>query len=329
MPTWRNFSANVLALLSETVDRLAALLGALEGEPAPLDGGITNRNYRARFGGRDVVCGCRARTPSCSGSTAGRARGEPLRGRGRRRARGGGAARRPALPGHRASSRAPTMERGGAARAGGAGRGRRARCARSTAASRSAPRFAAFRIVEDYAAKATRARGGEVPAAYERAAARPRRGSRRRCAGARARAGPLPQRPAGRQLHPLRGRHPDRRLGVRGDGRPLLRPRQLRRQQRARRAPRRRRCLTAYFGEPPTAAPARRAAPDALHVRLPRGDVGRSCRAPLSDLDFDFAGYAAKHFERLADGRSRPALRGPARGGRRCRELSCPTRPAA
>jgi thiamine kinase-like enzyme len=44
-----------LALLSETTDRLTSLLGRLEGEPTPLDGGITNRNYRARFGGTDVV----------------------------------------------------------------------------------------------------------------------------------------------------------------------------------------------------------------------------------------------------------------------------------
>ena len=27
------------------------MLGAPEGEPAPLEGGITNRNFRARFGG--------------------------------------------------------------------------------------------------------------------------------------------------------------------------------------------------------------------------------------------------------------------------------------
>lgn len=31
------------------------MLGALEVDPSPLEGGITNRNYRARFGGSDVV----------------------------------------------------------------------------------------------------------------------------------------------------------------------------------------------------------------------------------------------------------------------------------
>jgi thiamine kinase-like enzyme len=40
------------------VDALRALqpqLGPPESEPVPLDGGITNRNYRVRFGGRDCV----------------------------------------------------------------------------------------------------------------------------------------------------------------------------------------------------------------------------------------------------------------------------------
>jgi thiamine kinase-like enzyme len=41
--------------LQPFVDRLEPLLGPLEGEPEPLEGGITNRNYRATFGGRDHV----------------------------------------------------------------------------------------------------------------------------------------------------------------------------------------------------------------------------------------------------------------------------------
>jgi len=44
-----------LALTANTVKRLASQLGALEGVPVPLDGGLTNHNYRARFGGREVV----------------------------------------------------------------------------------------------------------------------------------------------------------------------------------------------------------------------------------------------------------------------------------
>jgi hypothetical protein len=41
--------------LKEIIGRLEPLLGPSDGEPAPLDGGITNRNYRARLGGEDHV----------------------------------------------------------------------------------------------------------------------------------------------------------------------------------------------------------------------------------------------------------------------------------
>jgi thiamine kinase-like enzyme len=41
--------------LIKIVDRLAARLGPVAGEPEPLDGGITNRNFRVRFGDRDCV----------------------------------------------------------------------------------------------------------------------------------------------------------------------------------------------------------------------------------------------------------------------------------
>jgi len=41
--------------LSNILERLAPSLGEPEGEPVALEGGITNRNYRARLGGRDYV----------------------------------------------------------------------------------------------------------------------------------------------------------------------------------------------------------------------------------------------------------------------------------
>jgi thiamine kinase-like enzyme len=44
-----------LDLEAKTIEELARRLGDPEGEPSPLDGGITNRNFRARFGGTDVV----------------------------------------------------------------------------------------------------------------------------------------------------------------------------------------------------------------------------------------------------------------------------------
>ncbi len=43
------------AELGRIVQQLAPLLGEPEGDPRPLEGGITNRNFRARFGGVDHV----------------------------------------------------------------------------------------------------------------------------------------------------------------------------------------------------------------------------------------------------------------------------------
>ena len=43
------------AELRRIVQQLAPMLGEPEGEPEPLEGGITNRNYRVRFGDRDCV----------------------------------------------------------------------------------------------------------------------------------------------------------------------------------------------------------------------------------------------------------------------------------
>jgi thiamine kinase-like enzyme len=41
--------------LGDIIGPLAARLGEPEGDPVPLEGGITNRNYRVRFAGSDVV----------------------------------------------------------------------------------------------------------------------------------------------------------------------------------------------------------------------------------------------------------------------------------
>jgi thiamine kinase-like enzyme len=41
--------------MEEILDRLATELGAPDGSPVPLEGGITNRNWRARLGGVDYV----------------------------------------------------------------------------------------------------------------------------------------------------------------------------------------------------------------------------------------------------------------------------------
>ena len=44
-----------LSDLSELVRRLEGELGPADGPPVALSGGITNRNYRLRLGGRDCV----------------------------------------------------------------------------------------------------------------------------------------------------------------------------------------------------------------------------------------------------------------------------------
>jgi len=44
-----------VASLADTLGPISARLGELEGDPVPLMGGITNRNYRVRFAGSDVV----------------------------------------------------------------------------------------------------------------------------------------------------------------------------------------------------------------------------------------------------------------------------------
>lgn len=49
--------------MEEVLAKLEDLLGPREGDPQPLEDGITNRNYRVRFGGRDhVVRICGAET---------------------------------------------------------------------------------------------------------------------------------------------------------------------------------------------------------------------------------------------------------------------------
>ena len=153
-------------------------------------------------------------------------------------------------------------------------------------------RFDPFRVVEAYAATAA-AHGIAVPAAFERARELAARGRACPRPGAGA---PVPQRPPHRELHRRRQPDPDRRLGVRGHGRRLLRPRQLRRQQRPARG-----------GDGRAAARLlRRVTPEherALTLMRFMSDFREAMwgvvQQALSDLDFDFRAYAEQHFERL------------------------------
>ena len=175
--------------------------------------------------------------------------------------------------------------------------------------------FDSFRIVETYAETAAGA-GRQVPEAYERGA-RPRARDRGGADRPRARPGALPQRPPGRQLHPrgaeqlwivdweyagMGDRYFDlanfavnNELGEAGEEAAAGAPTSAERGRRARAGG--------------------RAAADEVHVGLPRGDVGRGPDARVSELDFDFEGYADKHFDRLletaAHRTSRPGSRRP------------------
>jgi thiamine kinase-like enzyme len=151
------------------VERLEAQLGALEGEPTVLGGGITNHNFRARFGGREVV----VRLPGKDTELLGSDRSGEREANALAAAAGVAPEVLAALADPvvlvTAFIEGPTMEaadlRESATLAAVGAALRRVHGCGAIAA-----RFDAFRLVEDYAA-ATRSRGGAVPGAYERARA--------------------------------------------------------------------------------------------------------------------------------------------------------------
>jgi thiamine kinase-like enzyme len=158
---------NPLALLADTLEALAPLLGAPEGEPVALDGGITNRNFRVRFGGHDYVVRMPGKDTELLGIDRGAERDAAECG-----ARAGVAPAVAALltdppclvtrfvagePMSEAELREP------AALAAVADALGKIHGCEPIAAS-----FDSFRIVEDYAAKVS-ARGGALPADYQRA----------------------------------------------------------------------------------------------------------------------------------------------------------------
>lgn len=145
------------------------MLGGLEGEPAALDGGLTNHNYRARFGGREVV----VRLPGVRTDLLGANRDAEREAS----ARAAAAGVAPALLASLEDPPCLVFE----FLAGVTMTAERLREPSAIAAVAAALRtlhacapiaagFDSFRLVESYAA-ATREHGGEVPAAYAEAAA--------------------------------------------------------------------------------------------------------------------------------------------------------------
>ncbi|HEY5332356.1 MAG TPA: phosphotransferase [Solirubrobacterales bacterium] len=273
---------------------MEAQLGPAEGEPTVLGGGITNHNFRAQFGGHEVV----VRLPGNDTELLGSDRS------GEREANSLAAAAgvAPAVVAYledpivlvTAFVEGPTMESADLREPGV--------LTEVAAALRTIhgcgeidARFDAFRLVEDYAA-ATRSRGGSVPDAYERAHA----------AAARIEAVPaFAGEPAvlchddllaanfiatpdgirmvdweyagmGNRWFDLGNFAVNNELGPAEEEE----------------------FVTAYLGAPPTAA-------DLAALRLMRlmSDFREAMwgvvQVAISDLDVDFQAYATKHFDRL------------------------------
>ncbi|HEY2054334.1 MAG TPA: choline kinase family protein [Solirubrobacterales bacterium] len=276
------------------MERLETQLGAAEGEPTVLGGGITNHNFRARFGGREVVVRLPGNDTELLGSD-----------RSGERAANSLAAAAGVAPDLVAALddpvvlvtafiEGPAMEavelRAPAALAEVGAALRRVHGCGEVHAS-----FDAFRLVEDYAA-ATRSRGGEVPDAYERAHAVAARietapalweGAPVLChddlLAANFIASPAGIRIVDWEYAGMGSRWFD--LGNFAVNNELG-------------AAEEETVLNAYLGAPPSPA-------DLAALRLMRlmSDFREAMwgvvQTAISDLDFDFAGYATKHFDRL------------------------------
>ncbi len=283
-----------MALPADTVERLEAQLGAAEGEPTVLGGGITNHNFRARFGGREVV----VRLPGNDTELLGSDRS------GEREANGLAAAAgvAPEVLAHledpvvlvTAFVEGPTME-SPQLREPAALREVAVALRRVHDCGTIEARFDTFRLVEDYAA-ATRARGGTVPPAYERAHAA---AARIEAAPALASGGSVlchdDLLPANFIATPDGIRIVDWEYAGMGNrwfdlGNFAVNNELGPAEEEA--------FLTAYWSAPPIAA-------DLAALRLMRlmSDFREAMwgvvQVAISDLDFDFTGYAEKHFGRL------------------------------
>jgi thiamine kinase-like enzyme len=290
-----------VAQLSDSLDRLASVLGEPEGEPVPLDGGITNRNFRARFGGRELV----VRLPGEDTELLGIDRAAE-------REANECAARAGVAPAVAALLEDPpclvTVFIEGEAMASEQLRepGTLSAVAAALRAVHGcepiAATFSAFAVVTEFAEK-TRARGGEVPPEFERArasAAQIEAALRRR-----------PQQPVLCHNDLLAANFIGSPEGLRivdweyagmGDryfdlGNFAVNNELDDEQEGA--------FLAAYLGQPPSAG-------ELAALRLMRfmSDFREAMwgvlQGTISDLDFDFGAYAGKHFDRLADAAADP-----------------------
>ncbi|MGV1046914.1 MAG: phosphotransferase [Solirubrobacterales bacterium] len=293
-----------MAPLADRLDSLVPLLGQLEGEPTPLDGGITNRNFRARFGGRELV----VRLPGKDTAMLGIDRASEA-------AANRCAARAGVAPAVAALLEDPPclVTEFVAGEAMGPGQLREPAALREVAAALRAVHgcepiaatFSPFRIVDDYERR-TRERGGEVPAACEHTrptAAKIETALRWRphesvlchndLLAANFIASPAGLRIVDWEYAGMGDRYFDLgNFAVNNE----LGPEQEEE------------LLAAYLGEP-----ARTGQLAALRLMRFMSDFREAMWAvlqgTLSDLDFDFAEYAGKHFERLAAAEADPRFK--------------------
>jgi thiamine kinase-like enzyme len=288
--------------LDRIVERLSRSLGAVDAGPAPLDGGITNRNYRVRFGGRECV----VRLPGKDTSLLGISRDAE-------RLAGGRAAQLGFAPAVLAANEDCLVTE---YLDGGPMGAERLRSAPESVAAalrvfhdsglELSVRFWVPELLERYAAIVAE-RGGELPDSYSPAQALVAR---------IARALPLSEPvPCHNDLLPgniLAGTaEPDRAVLVdweyAGMGHRLFDLGNLAVNNEFDEAAEAR-LLEAYYGEPPS--PGRRGALALMRIVSDAREAAWGVvQGSISELEFDFADYAAEHFRRLAQAAEHPRLK--------------------
>jgi hypothetical protein len=287
--------------LDTIVERVSMTLGDVEAGPIPLDGGITNRNYRVRFGGRECVL----RLPGKDTSLLGISR-EAERLASEQAAELGIA---PAVLAAEEDCLVTEFLEGGPMQ------GERLRAAPASAAAALRAfhdsglglpvRFWVPELLDLYAGIVAE-RGGELPGSY---------GPAQDLVGRIAEALPLSDPvPCHDDLLPgnilARAGEPDRAVLVdweyAGMGHRLFDLGNLAvnndfdEDAEAR-------LLEAYFGQPPS--PGRRGALALMRIVSDAREAAWGVvQGSISELDFDFAGYAAQHFRRLARSAGDPRL---------------------
>jgi thiamine kinase-like enzyme len=283
--------------ITEILDRLSPILGYPVGEPVPLEGGITNRNYKVRFGGDDYM----VRVPGKDTNLLGIDRLAELAAS--QLAAEAGVAPRvaamledpPCLVAQFLGGRTLTAEelRRPVSLVDVAADLRRIHNSKQTLPSEFSP----FRIVETYARTAAE-RGARVPHEYEQAHESARMIEEALTGPEHA---PVP---CHNDLLAANFLHDGERLWIvdweyagMGDryfdlGNFAVNNELGDREEEA--------LLTAYFNEPPT--PRRRAALGLMRFMSDfREAMWGVVQGAVSELDFDFTGYASGHFDRLRE----------------------------